>query len=106
MRVHASNTVALMWKAISDKFKDKLHMFSVDLCKKMMELRAKDGDNIHAHLDKLHHMNKQLAGMNAALSKEDYVTTILSSLPGVFTQHLFSLTTTAKLNNKTLTPDQ
>ena len=69
-----------------------------------MELRAKDGDDIRAHLNTLHHMHKQLAGMNTMPSNEDYSTTILGSLPPVYTQHLFSLTATARLNNKSMSP--
>ena len=95
MWVHTSDTVTIMWKAISNEFEDKSHMVSVDLHKTMMQLRAKEGDDLCAHLNKLHHMNKQWVGMNAALSKEDYVATILGSLPSVYTQHLFSLTATA-----------
>ena len=70
-----------------------------------MELRAKDGDDKCAHLDTLHHMYEQLAGMNAMPTADDYSTMILSSLLATYTQHLFSLTAMAQLNNKPISPD-
>ena len=105
MRVHSSKTVTIMWKAICDEFENKLHMVSVDLCKRMIELHAKEGDDIHAHLNTLNHMHEQLASMNAMPTLEDYSATILGSLPVPYTQHLFSLTMTAHLNNKPMSPE-
>ena len=81
-------------------------MYGFGLCKWMMELHTKDGNNIHAHLDTLHHMHKQLVGMNTIPTANDYSITILSSLPSTCNQDLFSLTATAQLSNKTLSPDE
>jgi len=78
-------------------------MVSIDICRCMMALRAEDGDDIRAHLDSMHHMYEQLAGMNAVPSKDNYMTIILGSLPMTYSNHIFSLSATAQLNNKPLT---
>ena len=71
----------------------------------MTELRAKEGDDIRAHLNTLHHMHEQLASMNTMPTLEDYLATILGSLRAPYTQHLFSLTVMACLNNKPISPE-
>jgi len=95
MRVYASDTIATMWKSLCHEFEGKSHVVSIDLHKWMLELQAKDGDNICAHLNTLHYMHKQLAGMNTMPTPDDYSTTILISLPATYTEHLFSLTAMA-----------
>src|SRR6266481_7200233 len=69
----------------------------------MMALKAEDGNDIQAHLDAIHLMYEQLAGMNAIPSKDDYMTIILGSLPATYSNHLFSLSATTWINNRPLT---
>jgi len=96
--------VAKMWKTICDKYEGKTHIVSIDICRHMMVLRAEDGNNICTYLDNMHHMYKQLAGMNTVPSLDDYMTIILGSFPMTYSNHLCSLSATAQLNNKPLTP--
>jgi len=103
IQVYNSEKVTKMWKTICDEYEGKTCMVSIDIHRHMMALRAEDGDDIQVHLDSMHHMYKQLAGMNAIPSKDDYMTIILDSLPMTYSNHLFSLSATAQLNNKPLT---
>ena len=74
-------------------------MVSVDICRRMMALKVEDSDDIRAHLNAIHLMYEQLAGTNAIPCKDDYMTIILGSLPATYSNHLFSLSATTRINN-------
>jgi len=102
MRVYNSKTVAEMWKTICDEYEDKTCMVSVDIRRHMMALRVEDA--MHTRSPGQHASHVQAtAGMKCCPSEDDYMTIILGSLPTTYSNHLFSLSATAQLNNKPLT---
>ena len=78
-------------------------MVSIDICMCMIALKVEDGNEICTHMDNIHHMYEQLAGMNAVPSKDDYMTIILCTLQTTYMNHLFLLSAMAWINNKPLT---
>jgi len=75
----------------------------VDLCQRMMEKRASETDDIHAHLDHMALSYKHLSGMGTAIHNEDYASMILMSLPDSYTTHLETLADVAISISRTFT---
>ena len=74
-------TAKEIWEAVCAKHEMKALTVKVDMWRQMYEMRCKDESNIRTHLETLMSTQEQLAGMNAALTDDDLVTVILSSLP-------------------------
>jgi len=58
------------------------------------------------HLDEMHLMHEQLAGMGAAPTSEDYTTIQIASLLRTYASHINTLSDVAMLLGSLLTPDQ
>src|SRR5882724_661639 len=69
----------------------------------MMEKRASETDNIHAHLDHMALSYEHLSSMGAAIHNEDYASMILMSLPDSYTTHLETLADAAISSGHTFT---
>ena len=52
----------------------------VDMCRQMYKMKCKDDSNVCMHLEALLRMQEQLAGMEAGLTDDDFITVILGSL--------------------------
>ena len=77
----------------------------VDMQRRMYEMRCEDKSNVHTHLETVMSTQKQLAGMNAALTDDDLVTIILSSLPKSYHSLINAITMSATHAKVQLEPD-
>src|SRR5882724_72987 len=62
LRIQHACNVTDMWATIVTEHDRKGHMMRVDLCRRMMEKRAKETDDIWAHLDDMALMYERLSG--------------------------------------------
>ena len=98
-------TAKEIWEAVCAKHEMKAFTIKVDMQRWMYEMRCEDESNIHTHLETLMSTQEQLAGMNAALTNDDLVTVILSSLPKSYRSLINAITMSTTHAKVQLEPD-
>ena len=74
-------TTREVWNTVCEKHEKTALTVKVDMRQQMYEMKCEDDLNVHMHLEVLLQMQEQLAGMEAGLTDDDFVTIILGSLP-------------------------
>lgn len=105
MKLSHCDSAAHMWKTLCYEFEGKTRMVQVDLRRKMLEMKANEGDNIPAHLDAIRHIYERLSGMGAPPSEDDYSSMIILTLPESYQILLTTLGDAAQQANNPLTSD-
>ena len=105
MKLSHCDSATHMWKSLCHEFEGKMRMVQVDLRRKMLEIRANEGDNIPAHLDAIRHIYERLSGMGAPPSEDNYSSMIILSLPESYQVLLTTLGDAAQQANNPLTSD-
>jgi hypothetical protein len=93
-----------IWEAVCARH-EKVLTIQVDVQYQMYEMKCQDELNVQKHLEALAKMQKQLASMDAGLSKTEFVTVILSSLPKSYHPVINSMSMSASFAKVQLEPD-
>ena len=79
-------------------------MVEIDVRCRIHDTRCIKGGDVRAHLDSLLGLQNQLTGMGCALSNDDFVAVILSSLLKSYEFAISVITTSTSLSSQKLTP--
>ena len=74
-------TTKEMWVKIKTDTTKKSQLFKIDVKKRLSKLKCAEGDDMNVHLDKFAEIHDELHGMGSKLTNEEYVETIMESLP-------------------------
>jgi hypothetical protein len=80
-------------------------MVSVDLCRRIQEVRCAEKGNMINHFVTLRTMREDLAAMGQALSEDDFYAIILGSLPSSCDPYFSAVNTTSSVMGKTISAD-
>ena len=98
-------TVSEAWKVLKDNFEKRSHMFTIDLQRRLQDVRCEDNGNICTHFDNLHNMRKELAALSESIPDQDFAAIILGSLPKSYDTYLSAITATLSVLGKEVNPD-
>ncbi|THH04537.1 hypothetical protein EW146_g10150, partial [Bondarzewia mesenterica] len=103
-RIKDKTTTKGLWTVLCDLAEKQGKMVEIDVHCRLHDSRCQEGGNIRAHLDMLISLQDQLTGMGSALTDNDFVAVILSSLPKSYKSLISILTSMAMVNQTKLTP--
>ena len=103
-RIKEKTTAKEVWMALCDLAEKRGKMVEIDVRRRIHDTRCIEGGDICAHLDSLLSLQNQLTGMGCALSDDDFVAIILSSLPKSYESVISVIITSASLSSQKLTP--
>jgi hypothetical protein len=98
-------TAHKIWEAVCARHEKKALTIQVDVRRRMYEMKCQDESNVRKHLEALAKMQEQLASMDAGLSKTEFVTVILGSLPKSYRPVINSMSMSASFAKVQLEPD-
>ncbi|KDR65014.1 hypothetical protein GALMADRAFT_260373, partial [Galerina marginata CBS 339.88] len=81
MQIHAKRTVRERWEAIVTEYTKKGAYAQTDLHARFLESKCPEKSNVREFLDALRIKREELASVGVSISEQDYISTILSSLP-------------------------
>jgi len=105
MKVRAKGTAYEIWTELGNHFEKRSRMVSIDLRRRLQELRCADKGDIVEHLSTLRTMREDLASMGETLTDNDYYAIIMGSLPTSYDTYLSALNATSSVLGKQLSPD-
>jgi len=90
---------------LSTLFEQCSIVVGAEMCRQLGELKLKEGGDARAHIDKIIASREELASIGRPVSNDDLFNIIYASLPHSYNPGLASLSSTMRLQNKTITPD-
>ena len=105
MKVRAKGTAYEIWKELGGHFEKRSKMVSIDLRRRLQEIRCADKGDITEHLATLRTMRENLASMGEELTDNDFYAIIMGSLPTSYDSYLSALNATSSVLGKTLSAD-
>lgn len=93
------------WKLLMDDFGKRSRMFTIDLRRRLQDIRCEDNGNIRTHFDTLRNTREELASLGEAIPDRDFAAIILGSLPKSYDAYLSAITATLSVLQKELDPD-
>jgi hypothetical protein len=99
------NTANKIFMHLSNLFEQRSCVVSVELLRKLQDLKCPEKGNVHEHFDKMHTAKEQLSSLGHAPTDESFATMIMSSLSSSYDPHLSALTASAKVSSVILTAD-
>lgn len=105
MKVRAKGTAHDIWTELGKHFEKRSKMVSIDLRRRLQELRCADKGDITEHLATIRTMRENLASMGETLTDEDFYSIIMGSLPPSYDSYLSALNATSSVLGKQLTAD-
>ena len=105
LKIKGKPTVQEAWNALKADFEKRSRMITVELRKKLQDIRCAENGNIRTHFDNIRSMREELASLGAVLGEEDFSAIILGSLPKTYDQFLSAVTTTASVLKWELDPE-
>lgn len=88
------------WDALKADFEKQSHMITIELRKRLHDIRCTENGNICSHFDTIRTRRKELASLGTTLDEQDFSAIILGSLPKNYDQFLSAVTTTASSKEK------
>ena len=80
-------------------------MVSIDLCRRLQEVRCAEKGDVIAHFATLRTMREDLASMGETLSESDFYAIIMGSLPSSFDPYISAVSTTSSVLGSHLSAD-
>jgi hypothetical protein len=80
-QIKDKETVQLMYSELVTMFETKSLVFVMDLRRKLITASCREGADLRAHFDELKKVREDLASAGHKLDEDDFVTTLMSSLP-------------------------
>ena len=105
LKIKGKPTVQEAWNVMKADFEKRSQMITVELQKKLQDVRCAENGNIRTHFNNIRSMREELASLGAVLSEEDFSAIILGSLPKTYNQFLSAITATASILNRELKPE-
>ena len=105
MKVRDKGTAYTIWTELGKHFEKRSRMVSIDLCRRLQEIRCAEKGDIVEHLNTLRTMREDLASMGESLTDADFYSIIMGSLPASYDQYLSALNATSSVLGKQLSAD-
>jgi len=105
MKIGMKGTAYEIWEALMKDFQNKSRMVSVDLKRRLHQLRCTDKGDIRSHFATLRTMREDLASMGHAPTEDDFYAIVIGSLPPTYDSYISSINATSTVLGTFLTPD-
>ena len=105
MKVRGKGSAYDIWTELGKHFEKRSRMVSIDLRRRLQELRCADKANIVEHFATLRTMREDLASMGESLTENDFYAIIMGSLPTSYDSYLSALNATSSVLGTHLSPD-
>ena len=97
MKVRAKGAAYEIWTELEKHFEKRSCMVSIDLRRRLQELKCPDKGSIIDHFATLRTMREDLASMGELLTENDYYAIIMGSLPLSYDPYLSAINTTSSV---------
>jgi hypothetical protein len=97
MKVRGKGTAYEIWTELGNHFEKRSRMVSIDLRRRLQELRCAEKGNVVEHFATLRKMREDLASMGEALTENDFYAIIMGSLPSSYDSYLSALNATSSV---------
>ena len=105
LKIKGKPTVKEAWDALKADFEKRSRMITVELRKRLHDIRCTENGNIRTHFDNIRTMREELASLGTILSEPDFSAIVLGSLPKSYDQFLSAVTATASVLKQELNPE-
>nr|GAT43935.1 polyprotein [Mycena chlorophos] len=105
LRVMNATSAGEMWEKVTNEFEKKSKMVTVDLRRKLQDMRCAENGDVRAHLSAMQTLRTDLVGMSADPGNDNFIAIVMGSLPISYDPYLAALTATATVSNTILSPD-
>jgi hypothetical protein len=105
MKIRAKGTAYEIWKELENHFQNRSRMVSVDLRRRIQEVRCAEKGDMISHFATLRMMREDLAAMGQALTEDDFYAIILGSLPSSYDPYISAVNATSSVMGKTISAD-
>ena len=105
MKIRAKATAFEIWKELEGHFQNRSRMVSVDLRRRIQDLRCAEKGDMIAHFASLRTMREDLAAMGQPINENDFYAIILGSLPASFDPYISAVNATSSVLGKTISTD-
>ena len=105
MKVRTKGTAHEIWRELENHFQNRSRMVSVDLRRRIQEVRCAEKGDMIAHFATLRSMREDLAAMGHALKEDDFYAIILGSLPSSYDPYISAVNATSSVMGKTISSD-
>ena len=106
MKIHALTTAHVIWTALAKEFENKSRMVSVDLRRRLHEMRCGERDDVREHFAKMRTVREDLSAMGHPPSDEDFYAIVFGSMPASYEPYISSISATSIVTGTVLTPDR
>jgi len=105
MKIRTKTTAYSIWKELENHFQNRSRMVSVDLRRRIQELRCAEKGDMLTHFATLRTMREDLAAMGQPLSENDFYAIILGSLPASYDPYVSAVNATSSVLGKMISAD-
>ena len=105
MKIRAKGTAYEIWKELENHFQNRSRMVSVDLRRRIQDLRCAEKGDMLSHFATLRTMREDLAAMGQPLGENDFYAIILGSLPASYDPYISAVNATSSVLGKTISAD-
>src|SRR5271168_228940 len=105
LKIKGKTPVKEAWDTLKTDFEKRSKMITVDLRKRLYDIRCTENGNIRTHFDNIRNMREELASLGTTLSEPDFSAIILGSLPKSYDQFISAVTATASVLKQELKPE-
>ena len=103
-RIKSGADAKTVWEDLKKIFEGRTRNLLIDLGRKLQNTRCGDDDDVRVHFESLANFREQLAAMGQSISDEEYVNTLMGSLPASYDPNISMITTNADMNASAITP--
>ena len=105
LKIKSKPTVKQAWDALKADFEKRSRMITIELRKRLQDVRCTENGNIRTHFDIVRTMREELVSLGTVLNDLDFSAIILGSLPKSYDQFLSAVTATASVMKQDLDPE-
>ena len=105
MKVRAKGTAYEIWTELGKHFEKRSRMVSIDLRRRLQEVRCADKGDIVEHFATMRTMREDLASMGESLTENDFYAIIMGSLPPSYDSYLSAVNATSSVLGTHLSSD-
>ena len=105
MKIRTKGSASEIWKELENHFQKRSRMVSVDLRRRIQEVRCAEKGDMIAHFATLRTMREDLAAMGQSLTEDDFYAIILGSLPSSYDPYISAVNATSSVMGKTISSD-
>ena len=105
MKVRSKGSARDIWIELGKHFEKRSRMVSIDLRRRLQEVRCAEKGDVIAHFATLRTMREDLASMGETLSESDFYAIIMGSLPSSFDPYISAVSATSSVLGTHLSAD-